>query len=205
VARPSTAGVALRIRKLARIAEELRGGASFSITRLTIVKSLCEDPDAAARFALHLAELTVDQMERRDCASQVDPAKWSHFKALAASALHQMRGCLEERMGEEAAVLRALLSKIKEAQNEHKHLEWGPVRIIESRELLLVENALRCVLSTDSAYWGYRVAKEYAECYDPRYGDGLIPASAPMVEEIADFWCRYHFGQPIDEWFDPTA
>jgi len=80
-------------------------------------------------------------------------------------------------------------------------LRWGQARIIESTELLLVENALRCVLfPRESAYWAYQVAKGYAERYDPRYGEGLIPKSAPMVEDIADFWCRYFFGMTLNKW-----
>jgi len=205
VAKSSTSKVAAKVRKLAQIAEELRGGADFSITRLTTVKGLCKDPEAAARFVLHLAELTVNRMERRDCPSHIEPATWFHFKFLAASAVRQTRGCLEERTDEGLDALRTLLSEIEGTQNDYRYLEWGPVRTIKSQELLLVEYALRCILSSDPPYWGYRVAREYAERYEPRYGTGLIPASAPMVEEIADFWCRYHFGRPIGEWLDSTT
>src|SRR5215510_13856778 len=28
----------------------------------------------------------------------------------------------------------------------------------------------------------------------------LIPESAPLVEDIADFWCQYHLGKPLEEW-----
>jgi hypothetical protein len=80
------------------------------------------------------------------------------------------------------------------------------VRIIESEELFLIETALHCLLSpTESADWGYRVAKEHAERYEPRYGTGLIPESAPMVREIAEFWCRYHFRQSLDDWLVSSA
>src|SRR5215212_12133585 len=44
-----------RVRKLAQIARDLSEGANFSITRLTILKSLCEDPEVAAHFAVFLA------------------------------------------------------------------------------------------------------------------------------------------------------
>ena len=68
------------------------------------------------------------------------------------------------------------------------------MRIIESREALLVEKAIACVLKPQqSADWGYRLARDYAERYDPRYGSGLIPGSAPYVEEIAAFW-RHELG-----------
>src|SRR2546428_9269429 len=48
--------------------------------------------------------------------------------------------------------------------------------------------------------WGYRLARQYAERYNARYGTGLIPESAPLVEDIADFWCQYHLGKPLREW-----
>src|SRR5438445_11785050 len=54
----STAKVVPKIHQLAIIARELHEGASFNITRLTTLKSLCEDATAAARFAAHLAQLT---------------------------------------------------------------------------------------------------------------------------------------------------
>ena len=203
--KPSMAKVTTRVRKLAQIADELRSGANFPVTRMTTVKGLCEDPEAAARFALHLAGLTRDKMAHRCCPDHIEPAKWSYYRALATSAVRQMESYLEGRTGETAASLRALLSEIEEAQSQHKYLEWGPVRTIESEDLLLVENALRCVLSSAPAYWGYRVAKEYTERYEPRYGTGLIPASAPMVEEIAKFWCQYHFGMPLSEWLAASS
>ena len=56
-------------------------------------------------------------------------------------------------------------------------------------ELVVVENALKSVLRDHEApTWLYQAARDYAERYDPRYGTGLIPSSAPMVQEIADFW-----------------
>lgn len=68
-------------------------------------------------------------------------------------------------------------------------------------EVLLVEYALTCLLQpTASADWGYRIARQYAERYNSRYPRGLIPESAPMVKDIADFWCQYHMGKPLQEW-----
>ena len=43
-------------RKLAALAEELRAGKSFRITRLTVLKRLCADGESAARFACYLAD-----------------------------------------------------------------------------------------------------------------------------------------------------
>jgi hypothetical protein len=119
---------------------------------------------------------------------------------------HPRESYLAERTTDKAVSLRHLLSALEGTQNRYKYLEWGPVRIIESSELLLIETTLHCLLSpTESAYWGYRVAREYAERYDPRYGTGLIPESAPMVQEIAEFWCRHHFEKPLNEWLASSA
>ena len=47
-----------KIQTLVQIAAELRQGKDFKITRLTLLKSLCSDPETAAKFALHIAQLT---------------------------------------------------------------------------------------------------------------------------------------------------
>jgi hypothetical protein len=71
---PSSTSKAIpKIRQLARIATDLHEGASFNITRLTTLKSLCEDATAAARFALHLAQLTYRRMQEKACPFHLDP------------------------------------------------------------------------------------------------------------------------------------
>ena len=92
-------------------------------------------------------------------------------------------------------------SSTRPIQDRYEQQTWGPVRIIDSTEVLLIEYALSCLLQpTASADWGYRLARQYAERYNSRYGTGLIPESAPMVEDIADFWCQYHLGKPVQAW-----
>ena len=51
-----------------------------------------------------------------------------------------------------------------------------------------------------TSYLGYELAKHYAERYNPSYGTGLIPESAPLVEDIANFWCGYHFGVTLEQY-----
>jgi hypothetical protein len=86
-----------------------------------------------------------------------------------------------------------LLREIEQEQNEHKRISWGTVRIVHSMELVVVENALKSILREDEApVWLYQAARDYAERYDSRHGTGLIPASAPMMQEIADFWRDYY-------------
>ena len=58
-------------------------------------------------------------------------------------------------------------------------------------DLFLFEQALRCLLHPHEAgSWAYQMARDYAERYDPSHGTGLTPASAPLLQDIADFWMR---------------
>jgi len=197
----STAKVIPKIRQLATLATELREGASFNITRLTTLKSLCEDATAAARFALHLAQLTYRKMREKPCPAHLDPEKWEYYKQVVDEAIRQMVRYVGKPTEEAADLVRAWLSDVRAIQDRYDQQAWGPVRMIQSTEVLLIEYALSSLLQpTASADWGYRLARQYAERYDSRYGTGLIPESAPMVEDIADFWCQYHLGKPLQEW-----
>ena len=94
-----------------------------------------------------------------------------------------------------------LLHALEQEQNQYKNIQWGPVRIIQSKELVTIETALRCIVAShDTAYWCYQLARDYAERYDPRYGTGLIPESASLVEDIAAFWCSYCYHKSLAEW-----
>ncbi|MEP7340854.1 MAG: hypothetical protein ABI977_24195 [Acidobacteriota bacterium] len=69
---------------------------------------------------------------------------------------------------------------------------------IKSKRVLQVEKALYCALGRDetaAGYWAYQAARDYAEQYDPYYDTGLIPPSAPLVAQIAEFWW-VHYGGP---------
>jgi hypothetical protein len=197
----STAKVIPKIRQLATIARELREGASFNITRLTTLKSLCEDATAAARFAVHLAQLTYRKMREKACPFHLDPQQWEYYKQVVDEAIRQMQRYIEHPTQEAADLVQAWLSDVRAVQNTYRNQAWGPVRMIHSTEVLLIEYALSCLLQpTASADWGYHLARQYAERYNSRYGTGLIPESAPMVEDIADFWCQYHLGKSLREW-----
>jgi hypothetical protein len=202
----STAKVIPKIRQLARIATELHEGESFNITRLTTLKSLCEDATAAARFAVHLAQLTYKRMREKPCPSHLDPEKWAYDKQVVDEAIRQMARYVEEPTTQTTNPLWALLSRVRGVQDRYEQQAWGPVRIIESTDVLMVEYALSCLLyPLSSSDWGYRLARQYAERYSSRYGTGLIPESAPMVEDMADFWCQYHLGKPLQAWLGTSS
>ena len=85
----STSKVVPKMRQLATMAAELHEGASFNITRLTTLKSLCEDATAAAHFAVHLAKLTHKKMQEKPCPSHLDPEKWEYYKQVVDEAIRR--------------------------------------------------------------------------------------------------------------------
>ena len=174
---------AAKLKKLALLARELRAGEHFQITRLTVLKSWCEDPIAAGRFALHLAERSKGRASKK-------------YKPLIGTALRQLKQHLANPSEQATESLWQALQKLEDSQDEYRDTRWGRVRTIHCREALLTEHALRCAARPqESAHWGYQAARQYAERYNPRYGTGLIPESATAVEDIAAFWAREHFGK----------
>jgi len=191
-----------RVRKIVEIAQELRDGKRrFEITRLTRIKALCEDPDAAAQFAIYIARLTRDKMRDAQCPSNLSPEDWDQHKKLVWEALSQMESYMESPTSEKASVLWELLPQLEKVQGQRDGMYGALIRIINNRYVLLTEHALRCLLYPDmSSNLGYELAKDYAERYNPSYGTGLIPESAPLVEDIANFWCGYHFGMTLEQY-----
>jgi len=184
--------VVVKLKRLGLMARELRDGKRFEITRLTTLKSLCEDPDAAGFFTLLLTERAKGNAKNR-------------YSPLIANAIRHMKKLLANPRDQAPESLWEALRELEDSQNKTKGSRWGPVRIVHCGEALLAEHALRCVARPwESAHWGYQAARRFAERYDPRYGTGLIPESASAVEEIVDFWARYHFGKNAKKVLAPS-
>ena len=182
---PVPRAVVEKVRKFAEIAEALRRGQRFEITRLTSLKGLCKDPRAARSFAMFLAVHARKKALEKKVPERVEQ--------LMARAITEMKSFLDDPNKGRKERLYPLLREMEQEQNEYKRISWGMVRIVHSMELVVVENALKSILRDHEApTWLYQAARDYAERYDSRHGTGLIPSSAPMVQEIADFWRDYY-------------
>ena len=180
-----------RVRKLAQIARDLSEGANFSITRLTTLKSLCEDPEVTAHFAVHLARHTSRRTNKR--ANPGHLSKDESHNELITRSVERLGRYVEKPSDAQREALGEVLRELESVNNDYESIPYGVVRIIQDKNVLIVEDAVRCVLSPYSApSQAYHLARNYAERYDPRYGTGLIPESAPLVMEIVDFWCDYY-------------
>ena len=174
--------------KLAQLAKALRAGQQFSITRLTTIKSLCEDRRAAAYFVLQLAESTYDRVGKQ-------------YKPLTAKAISRMQAYVAKPTNKGKTDLYDCLRQLENIQNEYKKVHWNLVRIIRCRSTLTVEHALRSILSPDECgSWAYQAARTFAEQSDESGLSGLVAKSAPMMREIADFWCNYYFEKSSRQW-----
>lgn len=181
-----------KIKKLAEISQGLHRGMTFNITRLTILKSLCKDPKVASQFVYFLAKLSKEEMDGRR-PSHIRPAKWHQHRKLVDDAILKIGDYLARRTRSRESGLRELLYRFRELQNQYEYQQWGPVRIVESSNTLVIEKALECILSSTACpFWAYHVAREYAEEYDSRYGTGLIPASRSKMDAILSFWLQYY-------------
>lgn len=183
---------AKKIRTLAQIAAKLQDGDHFPVTRLTALKSFCEDREAAAKFALYLAKLT-------QAKAKAKPTK-PEYERLIADGVRAMTRHLRKPTEQSKSRLEELFAQAKQAQSKFERQQWADVRIVDCWDLLIVETAMECILQPwYSSAIGYQLARKYAEKYDSRYGSGLIPKSAPMMAEIVEFWGRHFFWAWVEE------
>src|SRR5258708_4187674 len=90
--------VLARIRKLALLPEEVRQSRwAISITRLTTLKSLCQEPEAANRFVTYLVRKTVERVEAgRGQSRQSDKAKQELHRQMMNEALAGMEAWIRD-------------------------------------------------------------------------------------------------------------
>jgi hypothetical protein len=183
-----------RVKKLVLLPEEVKQSRwAVSITRLTSLKSLCQDPAVANRFVTYLARKTLERLRQgQGRSAHPDTAEQRLHQQLMADALAEMDAYLAGPTAERQRRLRDLLGQMRQQQNEFKNISWGAVRLIHDWELLLFEYAVSCLVSParEAPALAYQTARHYAERYNPSEGTGLITASVPLVQDVADFWVR---------------
>ena len=75
-----------KVRKLALLPTEVRQSTwAVPVTRLTILKSLCRDPQDAYPFVVHLAHKTLDRLQRKQArpAGGSTPRQSAHRQMMA--------------------------------------------------------------------------------------------------------------------------
>ncbi len=191
---PVPPDVLRKVRNLAQLPGDARRSRfALPVTRLTVLKSLGREPELANRFVIFLARKTLGRVRQgKGRSSRRGSAKSLAHRQMMTEALAAMEAWLHRPDEARRARLRELLGRIQAEQNEYENIPWGAVRLVTDWDLLLFEYALRCLLGLphEAGSWAYRTARHYAERSDARHGSGLTPASAPLLQDIADFWVR---------------
>lgn len=79
---PNAAADLARLQRLSDLVDALRRGAAFPVTRLTAVKTLCREPEDAAAFLKHLAEVAYANMTRGAQPEALSVREWSRHRRL---------------------------------------------------------------------------------------------------------------------------
>jgi hypothetical protein len=179
---------ARRVQKLKDAWEDLRKGNRkyFSITRLTSIKSLCKDEAHRREYCGYLASLV------KDNATKV-PNKDRNIIELIQDTHSIIINLANESTSKNIAAAKETLSQLKGFQNYYKRVKSSTVRIINDKDILILEEILQSLLAETNiaASYAYDATRDYVEKYNPHQCTGLVVESIPMLEQIICFWKRY--------------
>ena len=164
--------------KLLKIIEEIDGHGNASLTRLTVLKKWFERPDRLSAFAVWVATRAVARKGKTTGAA----AELFRAARTQLMALDKIHPRLERQPAQ------TLHDQLRDFQNEYQNQQWGPVRIVHNWNLMLIEQGLAIHLwHTNSPTHGYKLAADYCQHYDSRYGNGLNGPSRTKIGEIVRF------------------
>lgn len=170
--------------KLLKIIATIDATGNASLTRLTVLKKWFEIPGRLPAFALWLMRRAV----------LCNPRTGGDAGALFDEAL-ELLGTdgdtphIAKRLNIKAA--EGLYGRLKNFQNVFKRQQWGQVRVISNWNLMLVEHALEIYLwYPDSPAHGYKLASDYCQHFDCRFGNGLNGPSREKLKDLAEFVLR---------------
>jgi hypothetical protein len=84
--------------------------------------------------------------------------------ALITRSVERLASYVEGPSDPEREALQGILRELASVNNEYESIPYGVVRIVQDKNVLIVEHAVRCVLSPYSApSQAYHLARDYAE------------------------------------------
>lgn len=167
--------------KLLAIVGDIDAQGSANLTRLTVLKKWFEHPGRLPVFGLWIAKHAAGRKGKT--------------KAEAGALLNEARALLGTTATREdflrlvdPGAAKRLHDRARDFQNEFQIQQWGPVRIIRCWPLLLVEQGLALHLGrATSPTQGYKLAADYCQHYDSRFGNCLNGPSCTKIMEIVQF------------------
>ncbi len=167
--------------KILKIIDDIGIQENVPLTRLTVLKKWLEHPGRLTAFGLWVARRAAGRKGKTN--------------GEAAALLNETRGMLGPASTRESYFqsidrksAESLRQRAREFQNEFKNQNWGPVRVIHCWPLFLVEQGLAVHLGrSTSPADGYKLAADWAQHYDSRYGNGLNGPSQGKLHELVRF------------------
>lgn len=164
--------------KLLVISDDIAAHGNVPLTRLTVLKRWFEQPQRLTTFAVWVAARA---SSRKGKSTGVAADLFRAARDLLAGAEYYHPQL-------DRAATQALVEELRAFQNEYQNQQWGPVRVIQNWNLFLVESGLETYLGHDATpARGYKLAADYCQHYDSRYGNGLNGPSATKLREIVRF------------------
>jgi hypothetical protein len=164
--------------KLQKILGDIEESGRANLTRLTVLKKWFETPSRLLSFGIFIA-----------CRASTNKRE---TKAEERELLRETHDLLTDVDVLGPAIARTdaarLCARLEAFQCQYQKLKWTSVRVIYNMDLFFVESGLRLYLGNGvSPVEGYRLAANYCEHYDPRYGTGLNGPSVARIEELIGF------------------
>lgn len=197
---PQAPITAAKVRSVARalqgILAELQGGASFQLTRLTRVKTLCADKAAAWQFAAFIAGRALARLRAKgqEQPSYASAEQWAALMALAPEGVTRLEQYLAGPTTELEQALHKHAQNLYRTQSQQQHIPYGAARVIVCWEALLIETAIRLALARqpeERASFGYELTSDYVRRYRSDVGRALNQDSAEPLAEVVSFWMGY--------------
>ena len=164
--------------KLISILHAIDETGSQELIRLTILKRWFQHSSRLKSFAVFIAKRAI---------SRSGKAKGKEAELFALSkALLRTINEYEPNIDNNKA--KSLLNNLCKYQNDEKRQKWSNVRIIQNKNLYLIEEGIRIYLfDSENISAGYRLAVSYCENYDAKYGNTLNSGSTYKINEIVRF------------------
>ena len=167
--------------KLQKIIEEIDQRGQAGMTRLTVLKKWFERPERLRSFGIWMAIRAVELGAEADGNDDDERALFDVVKTLLTDA-----DVLAPALDHEST--RDLYHRLRQFQHDYKSIPFGSCRLIKNWNLYLVEEGLRIYLGNHvSPSHGYKLAADYCQHYNPRFGTSLNGPSRTKVEEILHF------------------
>ena len=158
---------------------DLRGNAP--LTRLTVLKKWLEAPNRLPALGLWIAS----QAATDNAGKEPEEAALIEKARVFLQGLNEA-GNRDRRLNRGS--IEALQKEAAQYKREFRGQQWGPVRVVNSWPLYLIEEGLALVLEGHPhPSNGYKFAPDWAQNYDSRYGNGFNGPSSARLLALAEW------------------